>query len=119
LMNPPSVEGWHTGKEWIDTGILVERVNFAAEQVGDANKPGIRRIVERLRDRGTLSPEAFVDGCLDLIGPLTLSQRTREALVGHAAKAGPLDLTSGGRAAEGRVTEMLQMIVATREFQWV
>ena len=54
LMNPPSVEGWHTGKEWIDTGILVERVNFAAEQVGDANKPGIRRIVERLRERGTL-----------------------------------------------------------------
>ena len=36
LMNPPSVEGWHTGKEWIDTGILVERVNFAAEQVGDS-----------------------------------------------------------------------------------
>ena len=29
LMNPPSVEGWHTGKEWIDTGILVERINFA------------------------------------------------------------------------------------------
>ena len=32
LLNPPSVEGWHTGKEWIDTGILVERVNFAAER---------------------------------------------------------------------------------------
>ena len=119
LMNPPSVEGWHTGKEWIDTGILVERVNFAAEQVGDPNKPGIRRIVERLRDRGTLSPEAFVDGCLDLVGPLTVAERTHDALVGHAAKAGPLDLANGGKAAEARVTEMLQMIVATREFQWV
>ena len=42
LMNPPSVEGWHTGKEWIDTGILVERINFAAEQVGDPDKPGVR-----------------------------------------------------------------------------
>jgi uncharacterized protein (DUF1800 family) len=119
LMNPPSVEGWHTGKEWIDTGILVERVNFAAEQVGDVNKPGIRRIVERLRARGTLSPEAFVDGCLDLIGPMTVAERTHEALVGHARKAGPLDLSSGGQAAEARVGEMLQMIVATREFQWV
>jgi hypothetical protein len=97
----------------------VERVNFAAEQVGDLNKPGIRRIVERLRDRGTLAPEAFVDGCLDLIGPLTVAERTHDALVGHAAKAGPLDLANGGKAAEGRVTEMLQMIVATREFQWV
>ena len=36
LLNPPSVEGWHTGKEWIDTGCLVERINFAAQQVGDA-----------------------------------------------------------------------------------
>ena len=43
LLNPPSVEGWHTGKEWIDTGILVERVNFAAEQLGDVSQPGVRR----------------------------------------------------------------------------
>ena len=25
LLNPPSVEGWHAGVEWIDTGNLVER----------------------------------------------------------------------------------------------
>jgi uncharacterized protein (DUF1800 family) len=119
LMNPPSVEGWHTGKEWIDTGILVERVNFATEQVGDVDKPGIRRIVERLRAHGVLSPEQFVDACFDLVGPLHPSGRTRAALVRHAEKAGPLDLASGGRAAEERVGELLQMVVATREFQWV
>ena len=28
LMNPPTVEGWHTGHEWIDSGTLVERINF-------------------------------------------------------------------------------------------
>ncbi len=39
LMNPPSVEGWHVGKEWINTGILVERINFAAAQVGDIDTP--------------------------------------------------------------------------------
>ena len=27
LLNPPSVEGWHSGLEWIDTGNLVERIN--------------------------------------------------------------------------------------------
>jgi hypothetical protein len=118
-MNPPSVEGWHTGKEWIDTGILVERVNFASEQVGDVNKPGIRRIVERLRERGTLMPEQLVDGCFELVGPLRPSERTRAALIRHAQKAGPLDLSSGGRAAEERVGELLQMVVSTREYQWV
>ncbi|MFN8635590.1 MAG: DUF1800 domain-containing protein [Chloroflexota bacterium] len=117
LLNPPSVEGWHTGKEWIDTGILVERVNFAAEQVGNVDLPGIKKIIGRLRDRGTLSPEAFVDGCLDLIGPLEVGERTQDALVNFASHSGPLDLTNGGRAAEERVGEMLQLIVATREFQ--
>ena len=30
LLDPPSVEGWHTGAEWIDSGALVRRINFAA-----------------------------------------------------------------------------------------
>src|SRR5204863_737139 len=74
LLNPPSVEGWHTGKEWIDTGILVERVNFAAEQVGNIDQPGVRKIIDRLRAQGDLGPEAFVDGCLDLMGPLEVAE---------------------------------------------
>jgi len=119
LLNPPSVEGWHTGKEWIDTGILVERVNWAASQVGDIDKPGVRTIVDRLRTQGEFAPEQFVDATLDLIGPLEVSERSRDALVAFAEKGGPLKLTDGDRAAEQRVGEMLQLIVATREFQFV
>jgi hypothetical protein len=117
LLNPPSVEGWHTGKEWIDTGILVERVNYAASQVGDITKPGVKKIIDRLHEQGSLSPEQFVDGCLDLIGPLEVSERTQEALVGFAKKGGDLNLDDAGQAQ--RVGEMLQLIVATREFQRV
>jgi len=29
LLNPPSVEGWHTGKEWINSGSLMARINFS------------------------------------------------------------------------------------------
>jgi len=119
LLNPPSVEGWHTGKEWIDTGILVERVNFAASQVADVDKPGVHAIVERIRAMGELSPEAFVDACLDLIGPVEATDRTRDALVNFAHNAGTINIAVGGRAAEERVGEMLQLIVATREFQLV
>ena len=35
LLNPPSVEGWHTGSGWIDSGTLVSRINFVADQVGN------------------------------------------------------------------------------------
>lgn len=117
LLNPPSVEGWHTGKEWIDTGILVERINYAASQVGDISKPGVKKIVNRLHEQGELTPEAFVDQCLDLIGPIEVSDRTHEALVGFARKGGNLNLDDADQAQ--RVGEMLQLIVATREFQRV
>jgi uncharacterized protein (DUF1800 family) len=117
LLNPPSVEGWHTGEEWIDTGCLVERVNFGARQLGDVSKPGVRRIVERLRAQGELAPEGFVDGCLDLLGPLTVRTKTRAALVKFASRGGPLDLEQGNHAADQRVAELLSLIAATREFQ--
>src|SRR5712691_2414884 len=42
LMNPPTVEGWHTGQEWIDSGTLVERINFASSYLGQTDLPGVR-----------------------------------------------------------------------------
>ena len=86
LLNPPTVEGWHTGKEWIDSGALVERINFAADQVGNLTKPGVRRIIERLAALGSsLTPEQLVDGCLDLAGPVLVSPG--EARSAHRQRA--------------------------------
>jgi uncharacterized protein (DUF1800 family) len=118
LLNPPSVEGWHTGKEWIDTGCLVERINFAAQQVSDVRKPGVRLIVDRVRAASPLSPEGFVDTCLDLAGPVRLRPNTRAALIDHVQPGGELRFDAGEeQAATQRVSELLQLIVATREYQ--
>ena len=58
LMNPPTVEGWHTGREWIDSGTLVERINFTADAVGNTSHPGIQAIIWRLGSQGpTITPE--------------------------------------------------------------
>jgi uncharacterized protein (DUF1800 family) len=120
LLNPPSVEGWHVGKEWIDTGILVERVNFAASVVTDLSKPGIREIVDRMRAAGELSPDEFLDACLDALGPLPIRPSTRAALLNHVNKQGPLRFGTGeDPAAAERVTELLQLAVATREYQFM
>src|SRR5712675_1388139 len=54
LLNPPSVEGWHTGKEWINSGSLMARINFMAEKVGDTSAPGVRGIIDRLKTQGSL-----------------------------------------------------------------
>src|ERR671918_1207033 len=119
LLNPPSVEGWHTGKEWINTGCLVERINFAAQQVSDVSKPGVRLIIDRLRAASPLAPEGFVELCAELMGPLALSKDTREALLHYARLGGDLRFGTeeDDRNAAKRVAEMLQLIVASREYQ--
>ena len=51
LLQPPTVEGWHEGLEWIDSGALVERVNFAAKELGNVYAPGVQDIVARIASR--------------------------------------------------------------------
>ena len=121
LMNPPTVEGWHTGREWIDSGALVERINYATELLGNTDLPGVRSLVNRLKSRSkTLSPEAFVDGCLDLVGPMTVDSETRSELVAYASKGG--ELRHGSNVEDEdftrRTGEMFQMIASTAEFQF-
>jgi uncharacterized protein (DUF1800 family) len=121
LLMPPTVEGWHEADEWIDSGALVERVNFVSREVRDVNQPGIRAIIDRLAglDGETLSPEELVDGCLDLMGPVEADEATRKGLTEYVAKEGPVHLRGPGSDdhSEARVGELLGLIVSTREFQ--
>jgi hypothetical protein len=120
LLNPPSVEGWHTGKEWINSGSLMARVNFVAEKVGDPSLPGVRAIIDRLKARGSLNPDQLVDGCLDLLGPLEVGSDTKQELSAQAKEWGQIswDSDSNSHLADQRTSEMLQLIVATREYQF-
>jgi uncharacterized protein (DUF1800 family) len=121
LLQPPSVEGWHEGTEWIESGSLVERVNFAAQEISDVNKPGVRAIIERLANDngGVLSPEELVDRCLDLLGPTPASEDTRASLIEYAQMHGSVDLRGHqqGDEAEQRVGEVLRLVASSREFQ--
>ena len=122
LLQPPTVEGWHEGSEWIDSGALVERVNFVAKELSNVQSPGVRSIIDRLEaksDAGILHPTALANGCLDLLGPIEVSEATQEVLVNYAARQGDLDLNGHqlGDEAEQRVGNMLRLVAATREYQ--
>ena len=115
LLNPPTVEGWHTGREWIDSGTLVERINFTADQVGNADHPGIKAIIQRLGGSGgTLTPEQLVDGCLENLGSYQMAQETQSQLIELAGSEG--EIRSDSERFPGQVTTMLQSIVATTEY---
>src|SRR6202521_577329 len=120
LLNPPSVEGWHTGQEWINSGSLMSRINFVAEQVGNTNLPGVQAIVDRLKAMGVLEPEQMVDTCLDLLGPVEVGADTKKVLTEQAKQWGQIrwDTPAQVQASTKQTSELLQLIVATREYQF-
>jgi uncharacterized protein (DUF1800 family) len=121
LMDPPTVEGWHTGKEWIDGGTLTERVNFAVGLMKDTSKPGPQYVIRRLSASGQpISPSDFVERCLDLAGPIEVQGETREALLKFAERGGDLrfDDDETRKESEERIGRMLTLIVASREYQF-
>ena len=117
LLNPPSVEGWHYGVEWINSSSLMMRANFVADMVGQVDRPGVSAIVERVRRSGA-SPESAVDTCLDLLGPVEVKDEIRTQLIEHATTRGAFAWDEANEAESARrVAELLQLIVATREYQ--
>jgi uncharacterized protein (DUF1800 family) len=121
LMQPPTVEGWHTGKEWIDAGTMNARVNFAVNQLGNVSNPGVQSIVASLEAEGSsLAPEDFVRRCLDLTGPLNVGSDTHASLLESANAGGDLTFGPGEDRDNSveRIVSMVQQIVSSVDYQF-
>ena len=94
---------------------MVQRINFIADRVGDLAYPGIQEIVQALQSEGpVVSPEDLVAGCLRMLGHYELEDETHQMLVEHARQSG--ELRTDTEAFSQQVCQMLQMIVATKEY---
>ena len=109
LTNPPSVEGWHQGIEWIDTGTLIERVNFASEQLGDMDKPGVRAMVDSIMDQAAgATADELIDSCLESLGMISISDTTRAVI---------REFAEHGEHSREKVAQLLRLTTATHDFQ--
>jgi uncharacterized protein (DUF1800 family) len=117
LLDPPSVEGWHTGNEWINSGSLLARINFVADRVANTSLPGVQTIISQMKADGVRTPEDLVDASLEHMGYVELAEETLGQLLEYARGGGNLnwkDQETSGR----RVGEMLALIGATTEYQF-
>ena len=125
LLNPPSVEGWHEGAEWINSGSIVERVNFSHKVWSNTNSPEVKDITKRLAFNAELSPHDAVNMCFNLMGILDsdIEESTKNAIVNHSKKKGPIIFgeasTSDRKNAEERISEILGLIASSKEYQRV
>ncbi|MBI51109.1 MAG: hypothetical protein CL781_07290 [Chloroflexi bacterium] len=115
LNNPPSVEGWHEGLEWVDTGTLVERVNFSSGQLGNESYKGVTQLIDNICNdiSSEVNPHYLVTRCLEELGYLTLKNETR-SIIDEVAFQSADKRTSDLR---GRVKEIIRLIAATHEYQ--
>ena len=120
LLNPPTVEGWHTGKEWIDTAGLVERVNFIADKLSDQSNPGVSQMVDRIANgRSEFTTAELLESCAYEVGGVELEDRTLDALRDHVGGDTTFrldDETSRARFGE-TASDLIGLIGASREFQ--
>ena len=118
LTNPPSVEGWHTGEEWITSGALVDRVNFASRYLSDPANVGVGRMLTRVDELvgENDGPEQFVNACLSVLGEIEVSKETYESLMviaEHSYSVNPERVQMDHEA----VMKIFQTVSSSREFQ--
>ena len=92
-----------------------------ADTLSDSSTPGIDAIISRLAKKHSFTPGEMVDACLELLGCVRLGPNTRDEIMSHM-QAGQV-IRRGSTEADKeefarRVTQVLQLIAATREYQF-
>jgi uncharacterized protein (DUF1800 family) len=117
ILDPPSVEGWQTGSEWINSGSLLARVNFVADRVANTELPGVKKILDQMKSDGIKTPAQLIDAAAEHMGFLELSEETRDQLISNAQTDGDLDWSNEASAGQ-RIGETMALIGATTEYQF-
>ena len=108
LQNPPSVEGWHEGDEWIETGALLERVNFAAEQLGNSNMPGVARMIEDVLSENVEIDE-LPQNCLRQLGEVEVTEKVMGILKESTSAEDDVN--------DSNTRSVIRLIAASPDFQ--
>ena len=106
LMDPTSVEGWQGGEEWINTGSVIERINFCSEILGDVNKDVVINIVKQNPNKKNV-----LNLCLEELGYSKLERSTKIPIEEYIENSLPESIDSE------EVSLIIKLIVSTREFQ--
>ena len=124
LFDPPNVAGWKGGMEWINSGTLLSRLEFARSLAAAADKKtGIKLdVIPGLPQSAASDPQMVVDAVLTFLnlntGPLAITADERDKLLAYAQSGGPtLDLSSTTTDdATIKVRGLLALAMQTPEF---
>ena len=111
LMNPPSVEGWHEGEEWIDSGSLIERINYASTEISNTSSSGVKRIIEIIKETNITDSNDLINNTLETLGYINITDKTKGMIKEHLRK-------NKFTNKEDKILDVLKLIVSTPDFQY-
>jgi uncharacterized protein (DUF1800 family) len=111
LMNPPSVEGWHEGEEWIDSGSLIERINYASTEISNTSSTGVKRIIEIIKETNITNSNDLINNTLETLGYIDITDKTKGMIEEHLRK-------NKFTNKEDKILDVLKLIVSTPDFQY-
>ena len=118
LLDPPTVEGWHTGKEWIDGGSLTERINYAVGLISDMNNSGSKNLVDMIiNPKVELSSEQLVSKILECSGELNVSEQTFKQLLDIASIGPVVGNNQDNDVIRKKIIRLYTLLVSSPEFQ--
>ncbi len=111
LYEPPDVNGWAVGPEWISTASMLSRMNFAAALM--ANQ---RFNLQQASAAGRTSPESLLNLHLQRFTPSPLSEVTRAALVDYLRQGVTWPVTDAQLAS--KASGLGRLVVGSAEYQF-
>ena len=90
-------------------------MNYAADVLGNPDTPGMKKIIERIsKGRISISPTDLIEACLYELGGVELEARTLDILLGEL---GVEEAIAVDNVFGSRISQIMELIVASREFQ--
>ena len=114
IYNPPSVEGWHEGVEWLDSGNLLERVNFASKYLSGNDRVCVQDVINKIDGKYTeITPKYLLEECLNQLGYINLDKVSKQNLVNNVS----LKEFKNAEEITNAVSDTIRSVVSSREFQ--
>jgi len=107
LYAPPDVSGWKGGLTWITSAALLSRINFSNAAVAQ---------FDLARFGAVKDAASAVNVYLDQLGPMQITEATRQALKDYVAPGG---VFPQGSAQDTRLRGLARMILSLPEWQMI
>ena len=111
LYEPPDVNGWALGPEWISTASMLSRMNFASTLMSNQRF----NLQQASRDHRS-SPEAMLDFQLRRFTPAPLSNEVRTALTDFLRQGAAYPLSDAALAS--KASGLARLLVGSAEYQF-